>query len=70
MKFSDRYQAILAQRRKLPVWEYRDQFLDMLIKNQSMVLVGETGSGKTTQVRYDTNAACSLLLLDHVVFAW
>ena len=34
----------------LPVWEYRDKFFDLLNKNQTIVLVGETGSGKTTQI--------------------
>jgi len=34
----------------LPVWEYREQFFDLLANNQIIVLVGETGSGKTTQI--------------------
>jgi HrpA-like RNA helicase len=34
----------------LPVWEYREKFLELLNKNQCIVLVGETGSGKTTQI--------------------
>jgi len=34
----------------LPVWEYRQKFLELLDKNQCIVLVGETGSGKTTQI--------------------
>ena len=34
----------------LPVWEYREKFLELLNKNQCLVLVGETGSGKTTQI--------------------
>ena len=32
------------------MWEYREQFIDMVKKNQFVVLVGETASGKTTQV--------------------
>ena len=48
--YSPRYQEILRTRLKLPVWEYRNEFLEVLMKNQILVLVGETGSGKTTQV--------------------
>uniref|UniRef100_A0A3B3YTE0 RNA helicase n=1 Tax=Poecilia mexicana TaxID=48701 RepID=A0A3B3YTE0_9TELE len=45
-----RYHEILQKRLRLPVWEYRDVFTDILMRNQSFVLVGETGSGKTTQI--------------------
>ena len=37
-------------RKKLPVWEQRNDFYEMIQKNQTIVLVGETGSGKTTQI--------------------
>ncbi|XP_060094682.1 ATP-dependent RNA helicase DHX15-like [Heteronotia binoei] len=45
-----RYYEILKKRLQLPVWEYKERFTDILIKHQSFVLVGETGSGKTTQI--------------------
>lgn len=45
-----RYYEILKKRLQLPVWEYKERFTDILIRHQSFVLVGETGSGKTTQV--------------------
>ena len=48
--YSQRFFQILETRKKLPVWEQREQFFDMIKKNQTMVLVGETGSGKTTQI--------------------
>lgn len=32
------------------VWEQREEFFEMIRKNQTIVLVGETGSGKTTQI--------------------
>ncbi|XP_065883366.1 putative pre-mRNA-splicing factor ATP-dependent RNA helicase PRP1 isoform X2 [Dysidea avara] len=48
--FSAKFWQILEKRKKLPVWEYYKQFIDMVRKNQSVVLVGETGSGKTTQI--------------------
>ena len=34
----------------LPVWQAREDFVQMIHKNQTTILVGETGSGKTTQI--------------------
>ncbi|KAG0339114.1 DEAH-box ATP-dependent RNA helicase prp43 [Podila horticola] len=48
--FSERYRKILAGRRKLPVNKHRKEFLDLIQNNQVVILVGETGSGKTTQI--------------------
>ena len=48
--FSNRYFEILEKRKGLPVWEQKDDFLAVFEKNQVLVLVGETGSGKTTQI--------------------
>lgn len=48
--YSVNYFEILEKRRKLPVWQQKVDFLDILAKNQTMILVGETGSGKTTQI--------------------
>uniref|UniRef100_A0A3P9AE37 ATP-dependent RNA helicase DHX15 n=1 Tax=Esox lucius TaxID=8010 RepID=A0A3P9AE37_ESOLU len=45
-----RYYEILKKRLQLPVWEYKERFNDILARHQSFVLVGETGSGKTTQI--------------------
>jgi HrpA-like RNA helicase len=47
---SFRYQEFLRKRITLPVWEYRAEFMKRLEENQCIVLVGETGSGKTTQI--------------------
>ena len=46
-----RYYEILKKRLQLPVWDYRESFSNIMMRNQSFVLVGETGSGKTTQVQ-------------------
>ncbi|CAG0895443.1 unnamed protein product [Cyprideis torosa] len=45
-----KYYELMRKRISLPVFEYKEKFLDILHKNQVLVLVGETGSGKTTQI--------------------
>ncbi|KAL7665535.1 RNA helicase [[Candida] zeylanoides] len=42
--------AMKATRESLPVFRYRQQFLDLVEHHQVIVVVGETGSGKTTQL--------------------
>ncbi|RLV93831.1 Pre-mRNA-splicing factor ATP-dependent RNA helicase PRP43 [Spathaspora sp. JA1] len=49
-QFSQQYVKILEVRRDLPVHAQRDQFLETFHSSQIMVFVGETGSGKTTQI--------------------
>lgn len=44
------YFKILQTRRNLPVHAQRREFLKLYQENQFLVLVGETGSGKTTQI--------------------
>ena len=40
----------LAARKELPIWSHRQQLVDA-VQNKSVVLVtGDTGSGKTTQL--------------------
>ena len=34
----------------LPIFEYKEQLLDAFSKYQTLVIVGDTGSGKTTQI--------------------
>ena len=48
--YSSNYFDILEKRQTLPVWEQKEDFLKKFKENQVMVLEGETGSGKTTQV--------------------
>ncbi|VDI33480.1 putative pre-mRNA-splicing factor ATP-dependent RNA helicase PRP1 [Mytilus galloprovincialis] len=50
MPYTPRYFELFNKRSLLPVWEYKDKFHDVLEKHQCLVLVGETGSGKTTQI--------------------
>jgi pre-mRNA-splicing factor ATP-dependent RNA helicase DHX15/PRP43 len=47
---TQQYFNILKTRRELPVHKQRQEFLDMYHKTQILVFVGETGSGKTTQI--------------------
>ncbi|KAG6846024.1 hypothetical protein H0H87_011072 [Tephrocybe sp. NHM501043] len=47
---SAEYQEMLTQRNKLPIAVYRDKILDILEQSQVLVLSGETGCGKSTQV--------------------
>lgn len=48
--YSDTYYKILKTRQSLPVWERKEEFLKYFEKHQIIILQGETGSGKTTQV--------------------
>ncbi|KAH9520360.1 Pre-mRNA-splicing factor ATP-dependent RNA helicase dhx15 [Bulinus truncatus] len=50
LPFTPRYYELYRKRTTLPVWEYKERFVDMVTKHQTIVLVGETGSGKTTQI--------------------
>ena len=43
-------QSIEDTRKSLPVYTYREQFLEAVANHQILVLVGETGSGKSTQI--------------------
>ncbi|RPD64692.1 P-loop containing nucleoside triphosphate hydrolase protein [Lentinus tigrinus ALCF2SS1-7] len=44
------YGKMLQSRQKLPAFASRDQFLDVLKSNRCVIVVGETGCGKTTQL--------------------
>jgi ATP-dependent RNA helicase DHX8/PRP22 len=42
--------TIKEQRESLPVYAFRDRLIEAVRENQILIVVGETGSGKTTQV--------------------
>lgn len=48
--FSDRYFSILETRKRLPVYQFKDKLVEAVLNNQCVVVEGETGSGKTTQI--------------------
>ncbi|XP_071731559.1 pre-mRNA-splicing factor ATP-dependent RNA helicase DEAH1 [Rutidosis leptorrhynchoides] len=44
------HEKLLADRKTLPVYPYRESLLKAVEDHQVLVIVGETGSGKTTQI--------------------
>ncbi|XP_022151381.1 DExH-box ATP-dependent RNA helicase DExH1 isoform X2 [Momordica charantia] len=50
MKGSDGLKAMLAFREKLPAFKVKSEFLKAMTENQVLVVSGETGCGKTTQL--------------------
>lgn len=46
----EKVKSILDTRRSLPVFSYRDELLQAVEDYQTIIIVGETGSGKTTQI--------------------
>jgi len=65
-----RYLQLLAKRKSLPVWEYKEKFVEIVNKHQTLVLVGETGSGKTTQVGepLDSRTTAKMYIKGNLVF--
>lgn len=41
---------VLSFRMALPIWNMRDEIMHTILTNQTVLIAGETGSGKTTQV--------------------
>lgn len=48
--YSTNYQNLYKKRILLPVFDYKADFMRLMAEHQCIVLVGETGSGKTTQI--------------------
>ncbi|KAH7825250.1 RNA helicase family protein [Monocercomonoides exilis] len=48
--YSQKYFEIKKKTSQLPVNEHKEEFLKMVENNRVVILVGETGSGKTTQI--------------------
>lgn len=44
------YQHLLTSRMSLPIWNFKDELLDAITDNQVVIICGETGCGKSTQV--------------------
>ncbi|KAF0774860.1 hypothetical protein AaE_001440, partial [Aphanomyces astaci] len=48
--YSNKFKSLYAKRRTLPVYQFLKEIQDDVRKNQVVVVEGETGSGKTTQI--------------------
>lgn len=48
--YSSRYYSILEGRQKLPVYLFKDKLVKAVVDSQVVIVEGETGSGKTTQI--------------------
>lgn len=45
-----RYGVLFPERLDLPVYQHKNEFMQLLDSNKCVILIGETGSGKTTQI--------------------
>jgi ATP-dependent RNA helicase DHX8/PRP22 len=43
-------QSVIEQRKSLPIYAFKEQLLQSIKDNKILVVIGETGSGKTTQI--------------------
>jgi len=50
LPYTRRFYELLERRQRLPTWSAREDILKLIQKHQAIVLAGETGSGKTTQL--------------------
>lgn len=50
LPLSSKYYEILRKRKQLPVYEFKEELEKLIMKHQCIVVEGETGSGKTTQI--------------------
>ena len=57
------YKDLLVTREQLPVFAYRDEILDKIRIHQVVVISGQTGSGKSTQIPRYILEVRNLLLL-------
>ncbi|KAM5331424.1 ATP-dependent RNA helicase DHX29 [Glossophaga mutica] len=50
LQSTPKYQRLLQERRRLPVFQHRDAIVHALKRHRVVVVAGDTGSGKSTQV--------------------
>lgn len=66
--YMQRYYDLLEKRKKLPVWLQKEEFLKQFKSKQILILVGESGCGKSSQVSFKI-LICDLLV-NSVIFFW
>lgn len=42
---------VQRDRESLPIWQYKDRIVEAIRDNQVVIVAGDTGCGKSTQVR-------------------
>ncbi|OTF71252.1 hypothetical protein BLA29_014927, partial [Euroglyphus maynei] len=42
--------SLMEQRQSLPIYQFKDELSKAVADNQILIVIGETGSGKTTQI--------------------
>src|SRR5699024_1709413 len=42
--------TLIEQRNSLPIYQFKDELIKAVADNQILIVIGETGSGKTTQI--------------------
>lgn len=47
---NEKLSDISETRQRLPIYQYKQQIIDLISSNQISIIIGETGSGKTTQL--------------------
>ncbi|KAM3859876.1 DEAD/H (Asp-Glu-Ala-Asp/His) box polypeptide 32a [Diretmus argenteus] len=50
LPFSSRYYKLLKERKTLPVWKVRCEFVDALVSNQLVIVSGSAKTGKSAQI--------------------
>ncbi len=43
-------EQLLEERKRLPLWSAREKLIERVREHRTLIVVGETGSGKTTQI--------------------
>jgi len=62
MPYSVVNQELLPFRQTLPIWRMKDDIVNSINSNQVVIISGDTGSGKTTQVTCFINKTRDLRL--------
>ncbi len=65
LKAEEAKKSLQETRRSLPIYSFRDALLDAIREHQVIIIEGETGSGKTTQIPQYLYEAVSSRFLRH-----